>query len=104
MADDNLDHEQEAEAAAGHEEHPAEESLVAHEELDGADPLEHDTAVSEEEIHAEEPVHTETLADQAPVPVDSTPPAVAPIADPGTIKHWYIIHAYSGFEQKVAES
>ena len=24
MADDNLDHEQEAEAAAGHEEHPAE--------------------------------------------------------------------------------
>jgi len=25
-------------------------------------------------------------------------------ADPATVKHWYIIHAYSGFENKVAES
>lgn len=25
-------------------------------------------------------------------------------ADPATVKHWYIIHSYSGFENKVAES
>jgi transcriptional antiterminator NusG len=31
------------------------------------------------------------------------PPAAAPIAEAST-KHWYIIHTYSGFEQKVAES
>jgi len=30
--------------------------------------------------------------------------AVAGPVDPATTKHWYIIHAYSGFENKVAES
>jgi len=30
--------------------------------------------------------------------------AVAGPVDPATMKHWYIIHAYSGFENKVAES
>ena len=35
-------------------------------------------------------------------PAEAAP--VAAVDDPGTIKHWYIIHAYSGFEQKVAES
>ncbi|MBL8213279.1 MAG: transcription termination/antitermination protein NusG [Bryobacterales bacterium] len=28
----------------------------------------------------------------------------APVADPEETKRWYIIHSYSGFEQKVAES
>ena len=31
-------------------------------------------------------------------------PGPAVPVDPATTKHWYIIHAYSGFEQKVAES
>lgn len=30
--------------------------------------------------------------------------AAAGPVDPATTKHWYIIHAYSGFENKVAES
>ncbi|MGH9695796.1 MAG: transcription termination/antitermination NusG family protein, partial [Bryobacteraceae bacterium] len=53
-----------------------------------SDPLEEDQGVAVEEIHPEsgDGVHSE-----APVPSE-------------TDKHWYIIHAYSGFEQKVAES
>ena len=70
----------------------AKKALIAHEELDGADPLEEDTAVAVEEIH-----HVD------PEPAVATP-APPPVEDLGTIKHWYIIHAYSGFEQKVAES
>jgi len=52
------------------------------------DPLEEDKGLAVEEIHPEsgDGVHSE-----APV-------------EPETDKHWYIIHAYSGFEQKVAES
>ena len=30
--------------------------------------------------------------------------AAAGPVDPATTKHWYIIHSYSGFENKVAES
>ena len=91
MADENLEHEHEE--APVHEENPAEGSLVAHEELDGGDSLEHDTAVTGEEVHHEEPV----LAAAALV-------GPAPVEDVSITKHWYIIHAYSGFEQKVAES
>ena len=64
----------------------------AHEEShsEAPDPLEEDKGVHEEEIHREasaEPVASEPIAEH-----------LAPE------KHWYIIHAYSGFEQKVAES
>ncbi len=31
-------------------------------------------------------------------------PAAAPVVDENSPKHWYIIHTYSGFEHKVAES
>lgn len=37
----------------------------------------------------------EALSEAAPAPQP---------ADPATSKHWYIIHSYSGFENKVAES
>jgi transcriptional antiterminator NusG len=101
MEDENL--EQEHEEALVHEEpqHEApqdEETLIAHEERDGADPLEEDTAVADEEIHHPEPELP------APEPVAAAPDPPPPVADVGTVKHWYIIHAYSGFEQKVAES
>lgn len=34
----------------------------------------------------------------------TAPVAEAQPVDPATTKHWYIIHSYSGFENKVAES
>ncbi len=65
---------------------------------DSEDPLEEDQGVHQDEIHAEE-IHAEaaeeaSTAEHAPAPVEPVGPE----------KHWYIIHAYSGFEQKVAES
>src|SRR6478736_853387 len=64
------------------------EDLPEKDTLEAEDPLEEDQGVAIEEIHPEsgDGVHSE-----------------APVA-PETDKHWYIIHAYSGFEQKVAES
>jgi transcriptional antiterminator NusG len=81
MADEQLEHEhQEAEAHA----------VAVHPEVEEADSLEEGEPVAMEEVHHEE----------------ATPeaPAAAPVDDVSVIKHWYIIHAYSGFEQKVAES
>jgi len=90
MADDKLDNE-------------IEHTLVEHEQFDnGVDVLEEDEGVDPSEIHA-----AEIPVEASPEPADHAP---APTADPGipvdtaTTKHWYIIHAYSGFEQKVAES
>jgi transcriptional antiterminator NusG len=121
MEDKKLEHEHE-EAPEAHEEHeeapgpeepgpeePAhegndtEETLIAHEELDGVDPLEEDTAVSGEEIHDEE-TPAEAIHEEPPPLAAAAVVGAPPIDDVGTSKHWYIIHAYSGFEQKVAES
>jgi transcriptional antiterminator NusG len=49
----------------------------------------------------EEIIHTEETAEAPPVATDDAAPA-APVAD--ETKNWYIIHTYSGFEQKVADS
>jgi transcriptional antiterminator NusG len=70
------------------------ESPASSDMVEAGDPLEEDAGVSLEEIHAEpsDGVHNEA-AETAPAPTLSD-----------TDKHWYIIHAYSGFEQKVAES
>ena len=69
---------------------------------DDPDPLEEDEGVHQEEIHAEEPEHPEALG---AAPAVSEPATSAPTEERlGPEKHWYIIHAYSGFEQKVAES
>lgn len=73
---------------------PEEDRTLA--EYDNVDPLESDEGVPPHDIHdegVEHPVEHETAA--------AGPDAEEP-SDPA--KHWYIIHAYSGFEQKVAES
>jgi transcription termination/antitermination protein NusG len=60
------------------------------------DDLQADDGVSTEEIHheaADDGVHGEVHE-----------AAVGPDVPAGPVKNWYIIHAYSGFEQKVAES
>jgi transcriptional antiterminator NusG len=78
---------------------------------DEPDPLEEDEGVHSEEVHAEQGAEEGAEA-QAVEPADGEP-AVAtgveqggepPVELAGPEKHWYIIHAYSGFEQKVAES
>jgi transcriptional antiterminator NusG len=94
MENDNSEHEHDESPVQNEE--LSESTLIAHEEFDGADPLEEDSGLPPEEIHHED----------APAPVAETAPVEsAPVVDdPGTAKHWYIIHAYSGFEQKVAES
>jgi transcriptional antiterminator NusG len=92
MENDNSEHDE----FPVQNEQLSEGTLIAHEEFDGADPLEEDSGLPPEEIYHEDAPAPVTAA----APVESAPV----IEDPGTVKHWYIIHAYSGFEQKVAES
>jgi len=86
------------------------------------DNLESDEGVSSDEIHPEsaedgvhdsEQVSEHDLEDGVPneaeqVVEEAAEPAPQPVAavveSPAFSKHWYIIHAYSGFENKVAES
>src|SRR5258708_35421050 len=93
MPDDRLDDEPEVHVSAedlpaggSDEADPLEEDPLRPDALQ-PDPLEHDQGLAAEEIH----------------PASGEPEAAPPLlAD--TDKRWYIIHAYSGFEQKVAES
>lgn len=117
-----------------HEEHAADEVLHESEipadidtdsELSDAaydqDELEQDAGVSDEEVHAESPdaeldhatVTHDAAADEAASDdgvhgaahdPELDVPTPLPAIDDTPAKHWYIIHAYSGFEQKVAES
>jgi len=82
------------------------------EQPDASDPdplLEEDHGVSSDEIRPETAddipaVEDEELAAE-PLPDTSLDSKTLPAQDDSAyIKHWYIIHAYSGFENKVAES
>jgi transcriptional antiterminator NusG len=88
-------------------------------EDDSADPLEEDEGVDEEEIHHEdssaevqpeevehEELHHETAAgaEARDTAAEAEPVSLPATEALGPEKNWYIIHAYSGFEQKVAES
>ncbi len=92
MADPDLEHEHEETEAA----------FATHPE-GGGDPLEEGDAVTEEEIHHEE-AQAEPVETEEPLAAAAAVGAAPVIEDLATSKHWYIIHAYSGFEQKVAES
>ncbi len=73
-------------------------------EGDGHEPVdatpEHDAEALEAEEHAAEHAEAEAHVEQAE-PQVPTPEGPAEVS---VVKHWYIIHAYSGFENKVAES
>ena len=94
MADDRPEDEQESAAAPDAlETEPPVENPLEEDQLE-EDQLEEDRGVTLEEIHPEtgDGVHGEGGG------------SAAGPGQPETDKHWYIIHAYSGFEQKVAES
>jgi transcriptional antiterminator NusG len=60
-----------------------------------------------EEMLPEENESAEGLAESesVPEPVEAAAEADPPVAEPDlSDKHWFIIHTYSGFEQKVADS
>jgi transcriptional antiterminator NusG len=71
-------------------------SDLAHEE---ADVLEEDEGFASEEIHSESDDGVHGLERE-----EAAEYAASPEVPGGPAKNWYIIHAYSGFEQKVAES
>ena len=71
----------------------------------GREPADHEPADTEPAGH--EPVEPLTVAPagEEPHAESPEPPQEAPApAVEESSKHWYIIHTYSGFEQKVAES
>jgi transcriptional antiterminator NusG len=89
--------------------HPEEESVeTSHDDGTLADydndVLEQDQGVSAEEVHHEDDdgVHG-AEHDHVPEVAEGAVAPGPPEAE-GPLKNWYIIHAYSGFEQKVAES
>jgi transcriptional antiterminator NusG len=68
-----------------------------------------DEILPEENTPAAEPVAAVDEAEVAPPEIPAEPELAAAevVAEPielGPDKHWYIIHTYSGFEQKVADS
>lgn len=128
MADNNLEDEQGLQALHDkHEEAHSHESMTAplvngaeiqDEPEDGhsgdveePDVLEEDDRVGAAEIHSEAGFdvddgvhgtgHETELSEPLPEPAEH---ALPPTEEAATTKRWYIIHAYSGFEQKVAES
>ena len=75
--------------------------------LPGDDPhTSEETMASEEAAAPEAPAAEEQMAEMSEAGGDNAPAngpvATAPAAD--SLRHWFIIHTYSGFEQKVADS
>ncbi len=103
MADEKLENEQALDKPyEGEDEVPS--TLADHEQ----DSLEEGEQLSSEEIHAENG-HADHEHDDGVHGMDHEVEAAAEAAalldEPvGIPKNWYIIHAYSGFENKVAES
>jgi transcriptional antiterminator NusG len=96
MADDKYEEE------SNYESHDGQAS--SDEAYGDPDELDEDPGLSVEEVHpeAEDGVHGIAHETEGSEPVADH----AATADhaPANTKNWYIIHAYSGFEQKVAES
>lgn len=112
LADEKLEDEQSFAAPFGDEESVRHREVLADEE---PDTLEHDEGFEAEEVHSEEHEIGETASDDGIHGLEheqeaeahqseEAAHAAAPDEAPAPTKNWYIIHAYSGFEQKVAES
>jgi transcriptional antiterminator NusG len=87
MAEDDIISTEETEGDEGHE-------------ADAVEPEVSEAAAEVEEVDEETPAHAEAPA-EPPAAAAGEPPAEAPVDEN---KNWYIIHTYSGFEQKVADS
>ncbi len=102
--EETLDMLEQDERAASHDfehEDPHESSAAAY---DSEDFLETENGVPGEDVH---PEHIESPADGihgVEHQHESDEPALPVEETLGPVKNWYIVHAYSGFEQKVAES
>ena len=106
MADDKLHQDEEIDTSENSVGEDGDEAASEAEHVPGAeeaDVLEEDEGVSSEEIHTSEDsddgvhgINHEVEAEDAASPQQEP--------DLGPPKSWYIIHAYSGFENKVAES
>src|SRR5579863_4772084 len=57
-----------------------------------------------EQIPAQEATASEAPHEEVAAISESVPAEPVPAIDAEDTKHWYIIHTYSGFERKVAES
>ena len=93
LTDDQLEPEPEADAEV---------------QADTEDAEDAEDAVAEEEAEAEPEVQAEPEAQPAPVSAAAVAAPAAPagpqLYDENSPRKWFIIHTYSGFEQKVAES
>src|ERR1700748_1158948 len=78
-----------------------EEGETAERAAAGEAPVAHDEPLAADAEHSEDEASADTLS---PSESEELPAAAQPEEPAGPEKHWYIIHAYSGFEQKVAES
>lgn len=105
MPDEKLQDEQALQAPYEHEEEASDIARDAAPDLSerAGDTLEHDEPSSQEERppESDDGVHGVNHEVEAE---PSAEHAAAPPQPLGPPKNWYIIHAYSGFEQKVAES
>jgi transcriptional antiterminator NusG len=63
-----------------------------------------DDAQADAEPAAPEAGGEERAEEAEPASEESPAPVPQPLPEQGPAKNWYIIHTYSGFEQKVAES
>ncbi|MDQ2777371.1 MAG: transcription termination/antitermination protein NusG [Acidobacteriota bacterium] len=115
MAEEKFHHEGAAQSSGEpHDEQFPDDQISSDAAYGDEDDLEVDPGVSAEEIHTDESEDTNIDVDdgvhgtahevEEEHAVEAEAPAAPPDEPAGPAKHWYIIHAYSGFEQKVAES
>ena len=98
-------------AAATEESLPDEAATAAAPELEPAEAAA-DVAAEDEPVEVAAESEPEAPAAEAALPAEAdqareeeaAPPAPAPVYDESSPKKWFIIHTYSGFENKVKES